>query len=72
MQLTDEIKSQANMHGAKVKDVKDVKEKPSENETMFKHPDAYKDMTEKEKKEATKKMMKFHKGWVRKGFKSKG
>ena len=71
IQLTDEIKSQASMHGAKFKDVDDAKN-PSTNQMMFKHPDAYKDMSEEEKQEMTARMMKFHKGWSQKSFKKKG
>ena len=71
-QLTDEVKSQAMLHGAKFEDVEDSKDISKGNPMIFKHPDAYKDLPEQEKKDLTNRMMNFHKGWSGKSFKNKG
>lgn len=65
---SDDIKINAQLHGAKFKDKSQTRaslEKEIPKDTMmFAHPNAYKDMTDKEKKELTAKMMQKHKSWA--------
>lgn len=42
------------------------------NDFMFKHPNEYKKMSKKERKELTKKMMGHHKSWASKAMRKKG